>query len=124
MDNKAFLTAYNESRNGCNAFYSHWLVRRFHYTDGVKACADAGCAWLIDVAATELVKVLRDTKTSSALLEVHVKDYKGHLAFTNSDSGPPLWHREMDLIDMPDGVWVFELCDEVERVAMILVSEH
>lgn len=125
MDKTAFLKAYNESRNGANEFYRHSLVRSFHYSDGVRDCAKAGCYWLIDIAATELPAVMRKHGALRAILEVHViTNQTCVLELTVADDQPAIWRRSIDYTDMPVGDWFFEVVDETVRVAMILISEH
>ena len=122
MDNKAFLDAYLESRNGCNYFVQHSLVRKFQYSDGVQACAEAGCHWLLDIAATEIPATMRSSKVEHAIFEVAVLGSKARLALTCQDVN--LWHKPIDWTDMPEGEYIFEIVDEGNRVAMILLSEH
>ena len=124
MDTTAFKKAYGESRNGASHFIRHGLVRSFQYSDGVGECADAGCHWLVDIAATELPALMRRAGAPSAFLEVHVESGKADLKLTVEDDAPPLWKRDIDYTDMPDGDYTFELADESDRVAMILISEH
>jgi hypothetical protein len=124
MDNEAFVKAYNESRNGCNFFVRHALARNFQYTDGVEEYAEAGCYWLLDIAATELPAVMRAKREVMAMLEVKVKGGKAKLALTAHDNELPIWSRRIDYTDMPDGNWVFELGDDGKMVSMILISEH
>lgn len=124
MDDKAFLKAYNESRNGCNYFVQHSLVRKFQYSDGVQECAEAGCYWLVDIAATELPKAMRSSQVEHAMLEVSVKGGKAIMKLTHQDKSPPVWSKDIDWTDMPEGEYVFEIVDEGNRVAMILLSEH
>jgi hypothetical protein len=124
MDDKAFLKAYNESRNGCNFFYRHSLARSFQYSDGVQECAEAGCYWLLDIAATELPQAMRSKKLEHCMFEVHVAKFKATLKLTYQDRSPPVWQKDIDWTDMPEGEYVFEIVDEGNRVAMILLSEH
>ncbi len=125
MDSIAFRKAYNESRNGANEFYRHSLARSFHYSDGVRECAQAGCYWLLDIAATELPAVMRKHGEPRAILKVHVKGNQScDLELTVSDNEPPIWSRIISYTDMPEGSWFFELGDETVRVAMILLTEH
>ena len=35
----------------------------------------------------------------------------------------PVWQRQIGATDAPDGLWVFVLANEGERIAMILPSE-
>ena len=124
MDNDAFFKAYIGSRNGCNKLYMHWCIRSFNYSDGVKECADAGCAWLVDIVATEIPQAMRKHRKPHCMFEVSVKDSKAHLQLTHQDDAPPIWQRDIEYTDMPDGEYVFEICDEGNRVAMILITEH
>jgi len=124
MNTAAFIRAYNESRNGTESFTRHWAARNFYFSDGVIECADAGCHWLLDIAATELPQAMRKHQALQAFLEVAVKDGAAKLSLTVSDDLPPIWSRSIDFTDLPEGDWVFELVDESERVAMILISEH
>lgn len=125
MDSSAFLKAYNESRNGANEFYRHSLVRYFHYSDGVRDCAQAGCYWLLDIAATEFPAVMRKHGAPRAILEVHVKGNEScTLELTVADDKPAIWSRIISYTDIPEGRWFFELGDETVRVAMILLTEH
>jgi hypothetical protein len=124
MNETAFRNAFNESRNGANFFVRHPLVRSFQYSDGVQEVADAGAHWLLDIAATELPAALRNSGEIQGILEVHVVDGQADLGLNVDDDRPPVWHRHIDFTDMPDGKWLFELVDEGERVAMILLTEH
>jgi hypothetical protein len=124
MNETAFRNAFNESRNGANFFVRHPLVRSFQYSDGVQEVADAGAHWLLDIAATELPAALRNSGEVQGILEVHVVDGQVDLGLSVDDDRPPVWRRHIDFTDMPDGKWLFELVDEGERVAMILLTEH
>lgn len=124
MNTEAFKKAYGESRNGCNFFVRHWAVSKFQFSDGVQEVADTGCYWLIDIAATELPKCMKQAGAYSAFLEVRVENSAAFMALTVDDSLPAIWSRAMSWTDLPDGNWLFELADEGERVAMILISEH
>lgn len=123
MNTEKFIQIYNESRNGCNHFVRHPLVRYFHYTDGVQELAETGCYWLLDIAATELPKVMRQAGEPHGILAAKVKDNKAKLTFGTTDD-TNLWTKKIPYTDLPDGTWSFELADEGERFAMILISEH
>jgi hypothetical protein len=124
MDTETFKKEYSQIRNGCNKFYHHWFVKSFHYSDGVKACADAGCRWMLEIAATEIPNAMRKHNQPYCRFSAHVKDAKGHLQLTPQSDAPPIWRRSFDFIDMPDGEYVFEVVNEGDRVAMILITEH
>lgn len=124
MDKAAFIKAFGQSRNGANEFYFHRLAKSFHYSDGVRDCARAGCYWLLDIAAIEFPAAMRKHEELHAILEVHVKaDKTCELKLTVAND-KPIWSRTIDYTDMPVGYWYFELGDETERVAMILLTEH
>jgi hypothetical protein len=124
MNIQAFNAAFNESRNGANAFYSHWYDPRFEYSDGVKDCAEAGCYWLIDMLATELPAVMIETGATQGIVSLIVKDNKGHVELTLEDDAPPVWKHELAYTDMPDGKFDFMLANESVRFALILITEH
>lgn len=123
MDTNTFKSAYSEFRNGANEFYKHWAQESFHYSDGVKACADAGCHWLLDIAATELPAVLKDKDEMLGCLHVSVQDSSAKLYMTGG-ADKVLWERSVPYTDMPDGEWMFYVADELYRRAMILPSEY
>jgi hypothetical protein len=91
MNNQAFFKSYNASRNGANCFYRHFFIKKFHYSDGVSDCAEAGCACLIDIAATEIPAIMRSKNEPHCMFEVSVKDSKTLLKLTYDDDRPPLW---------------------------------
>lgn len=124
MDEAKFKAAYNESRNGANYFVRHPLVRSFQYSDGVQECAEAGCYWLLDIIATECPKPLRRSEAGVSTVYVRVKDSKAKLSLEIGGQRPVLWDREITWTDMPEGEWQFELVDEGERFAFILITEH
>lgn len=124
MNEQAFKAAYNLSRNGANAFYTHWFDRKFQYSDGVRDCLEAGCYWLLDIAATELPAVLRKAGQNMGTLAVKVEASKARLTLDAQDGAPPLWARDIEFTDLPQGEWIFFIADEGERVAMILPTEY
>ena len=128
MNTQAFLSAYNDkSRNGANEFIRHGLVRSFVMSDGVHDCAEAGCHWLMDIAATELPKVLITKDEYMGILSAKVKNGKAKLSMTGSGD-VKLWSRTIDYTDMPDGTWKFyvsnDSSEDLRRFTMILPSEY
>ena len=123
MNNTEFLTAYNEPRNGANGFYRHPLVPKFHYSDGVRDCAQAGLYWLLDILATEGVQKIRKADVSLATVTLTVKGDKATLVLSGSGD-VVFWTRKITYTDAPEGVWSFLIGDEGERISMILVSEY
>ena len=123
MNIEKFKAIYNESRNGCNGFYRHPFARLFQYSDGVKDLADEGCHWLLDICATELPAIMRRAGEPHCMLTIEVKKGKATLALSPTDDNN-IWTKKIPYTDLPDGTWSFELADEGERFAMILISEH
>lgn len=124
MDEAKFKAAYNESRNGANFFVRHPLARRFQYSDGVQQLAEAGAYWLLDILATECPQALRKSGEPTGLVEVQVEDSKAEIALSVADDAPPIWTKKIPYTDLPKGIWSFELVDEGERFALILLSER
>lgn len=126
MDVVKFTEAYNLHRNGCNGFYRHSLVRSFHYSDGVRDCAIAGCYWLLDIMATELPIVLRRHRHESSLVTVSAIINGGKSVLKAiTPAGKQVWSKRIDTTDMPIGVWKFEVTDELENgLRCILPSEY
>ena len=123
MNNTEFLTAYNASRNGANQFYRHSLVSKFHYSDGVRDCAQAGLYWLLDILATEGVEAIRKAGETLATVALVVHDDKATLKLSGYGD-EVFWTREVEYTDAPEGTWTFLLADEGARLALILVSEY
>jgi hypothetical protein len=122
MDVKAFTQAYYESRNGANYFVRHWAARKFQFSDGVEQCAEAGCMWMIDIAATELPKLIAYGDMGSLLVKAH--GGRAVMTLSLADDTPPAWKKDIDITDMPDGDWLFYIVNEGERFAMILPAEY
>lgn len=124
MDIEAFKKAYTESRNGTDNYYRHSLVRNFVYTDGVRDCAQAGCYWLIDILATETLKIVRAEAGVLGIVTVTVADSKADIDLKFADDAPPAWTRHVEFTDLPDGEWLFGLQYDGERAVLYLLSEH
>lgn len=123
METEKFIEAYHASRNGANEFYRHGMVSRFHYSDGVRDCAQAGAYWLLDILATELPALMR--REGEGLLDVHVQVAGGKAELSAGGSGDRrVWSKAIDWTDLPDGEWVFYVVDEGARFAMILPTEY
>lgn len=127
MDIDKFKSAFTQSRNGANHFVRHPLVRKFAYSDGVQECAEAGCYWLLDIAATEVPPVMRTKGETLVTLRVAVEDSTAMLSLYGSGDLFLDWTKKIDMTDMPGGIWEFLVADEVEGdtpFRMILVSEY
>lgn len=123
MNKEAFLAAYNEPRNGANEFYKHSMVRSFAYSDGVRDCALAGMYWLLDIAATEVIQVMK--KKGEVLGSFGVKvDGQGAVITLLGSGDIKLWSKKIDHTDMPKGEWDFLIGDDGPRYTMILVTEY
>lgn len=127
MDQVAFKNALAESRNGANYFVRHWAVRNFQFSDGVEELAKAGCMWLVDMIATEAPKRLRDAyegQGGQGIINVRVVGSVADITLSVDDDGPNIWSRHIEYTDMPEGEYAFVLADEIERFALILISEY
>lgn len=125
MNEAKFKAAYTESRNGASHFVRHPLVRQFQYSDGVQECAEAGCYWLLDIVATECLMPLRKSGEPMGIVRLTVgEDSTASIDLTVADDAPPIWHKRIPWTDMPPGEYVFELADEGDRFAFILITEH
>ena len=124
MNDAEFLKAYNASRNGTDNFYRHWAVRSFAYSEGVRECANEGIAWLVDVAATELPKIIRKSGASLVTLHVAASANKALLALTGSGDAPLPWRKKIEWTDLPAGEYDFLIADEGGEFRMILVTEY
>lgn len=127
MDKIKFEAAFNQSRNGADHFVRHPLVRSFAYSDGVQECAEAGCYWLLDIAATEVPAVMRTRDESLITLRVAVEGTMAMLTLYGSGDLFLDWKKKIDVTDLPGGIWEFLIADEVEGdtpFRMILVSEY
>lgn len=124
MNTAAFVSAYNESRNGANRMIRHPLVRQFIMSDGVVDCADAGCWWLMDIIATEAPKQM--AIADETLLVITVKAVKAVASIRATGRGDRLlkWRRNDINTDMPDGMWNFYLALDSENFVLILPSEY
>jgi hypothetical protein len=124
MDTNAFTQAYRESRNGANYFVRHFFVRSFQFSDGVEACAAAGCFWLLDILATEVPQVMKAKREEMLTIHVDVTE-DGKATITGLGSGDiEVYRRPIDSTDMPPGRWTFILVDEESRRALILPTEY
>lgn len=110
------LALVSEFRNGCNERYFHTLNRRFIYTDGVRDMAQlAGAYWLLDILATEVAPIFLRAfeqdrvSVGEFILEVHPQGSSPaatlKLTAGNGDEEPPLWKRDIDFTDFPQGRW-------------------
>lgn len=130
LDKEQFKGIYYESRNGANEFYMHPVNHRFQYSDGVRDLAQLGMHWLLDIAATELPRVMRNHQEIMGILHVQVTDKSEALLrfdFKDEDAAVPSpapWSRTIEYTDLPQGRWIFFIADDGQRVVMILPTEY
>lgn len=126
MNTEAFIGAYRESRNGTEGFHLNPLYRNFLYSDGMKACAEAGCYWLLDILGTELTRPMFKTRDSViCIVSVKVADQRASITgeFEEDDASP--YRREIDYTDLPEGEWVFYVSDDGDgKLRCILPTEY
>lgn len=121
---EAFKRVYDESRNGANGFFRHWAARSFLYSDGVKDLTDTGCAWLLDIVATEIPAVMRSQRRPHCIFKASVKNEAAYLSLSYDDEALPIWDKHITYTDMPEGEWAFEIVDDSHNVVMCLITEH
>lgn len=129
MDEKTFLETYNASRNGCNHYVRHGLVKGFVMTDGVHDLANTGCHWMLDILATEGMEAIKqDPQASSGYLvefTAKVDDSNGvRMELKASDEAPAFWKRYIGYTDLPRGDWTLFLQHDGDHVVVILPSEY
>lgn len=126
MNTEKFKQVYTESRNGCNEFIRHPLVRSFAVSDGVRDLADTGVWWLLDIAATEIPAVLTGRGGYQGTFKAVVKDGRALLNFSVDDDDRS-WEKRIDWTDLPDGEWQFLIANEGygdSPFRMILITEY
>ncbi len=121
MNAEEFKAVYSASRNGCNYFVRHWFKQRFQFSDGVQACAALGIYWLLDMLAMEMNM---PNSHSLGVLTVRVANSKADLSLSLANDAPAHWTKHVAFTDMPDGEWIFFICNEEGVVKMILPSEY
>lgn len=126
MNTEAFISAYNESRNGTDGFHFNPLYRNFLYSDGVKACAEAGCYWLLDILGTELTRpMFKQHDSTLCIVKVKVADQRASITgeFEDGDTRP--YKREVEYTDLPEGNWMFYVSDDGDgKLRCILPKEY
>jgi hypothetical protein len=112
-----------EFSGGSDKRYRHTFNRRFIYTEGVQAVAEAaGAYWLLDKVALELAplyaKAWLEENASIGVVKFTVpKDGAGSrpvVVLSLADDAPPAYEQALDFTTFPEGEWVFFLgTDEV-----------
>lgn len=121
---------FDEFRNGANSFIRHGLFRRLVYSDGVQDLADkAGCYWLLDIIGSEIVDpYLKDWSAGHAgmgVLRLKVTGHRMVIALDVYDGEPPIYQREIEFTDFPEGDWMLYMNPDGEGGAiLILPSEY
>ena len=126
MNSEAFLRAYGESRNGTDNFHVNRLYPRFLYSDGVRECADAGCYWLLDILGTEITaQDFARRESGMCVVRVFVAAGRADTLGEFRDGDPAPYKRRIEATDLPDGEWVFYLCDDGDGfLRCILPTEY
>lgn len=126
MNTEAFLTAYNESRNGVNHFCRNRLYPTFLYSDGVQQLAESGCYWLLDILGTELPQQFKQRPDEyMCIVTVTVADDKARIKGEFVDDDPTPYLRSIDYTDMPAGTWkLYVTSHEPPLLHCILPKEY
>lgn len=111
----------NELRQGLNQFsgsetwYRHSINRNMLYTDGVQYFAEtAGAYWLLDIVATEFMRLQRQEPFLSITLKA--SGSKAKIVVTDGGRGGPevvLKSKRIQFTTCPEGDWKFYLVDNV-----------
>ena len=90
---------------GTERWHRHPLSRHVTMTDGALHFAEAaGAWWLMDIFATELLKILR----TEGFVSLHCRVKNGEALLVADDgNGHVLWTRVIDHTDCPEGDWDF-----------------
>ncbi len=111
---------------GTEHWYRHPLnPRAVTFTDGAKAFAeDAGCFWLLDILATELVPLA--LKHGIIFTTCTVKDGKARIAANRDTGQPDVWSKDIESTDCPEGEWPLWMGDggPYDTVVIMLPSEY
>lgn len=126
MNTKQFIDAYNESRNGTDAFHFNPLYRKFLYSDGVRECAEAGCYWLLDILGTELPGAFAKRPDAFlCIVTVTVKNESAKIVGEFDDDDEKPYRKSINYTDMPDGEWIFYVSDDGDgKLRCILPKEY
>lgn len=109
---KAVMAPY---LGGSEERYRHWANRRFIYSEGMKAMAEAaGAYWLLDKLATQYApiyaKAWQDGKASTGIVRLSVSAQNhGSLMLSLADGEPPAADEVLPYTDFPEGDWTFYL---------------
>lgn len=126
MNTTQFQAAYGASRNGTDNFHFNPLYRRFHYSDGVKECAEAGCYWLLDILGTELPAVFRKN-LEATLMSVSVKvGANRSVTITGAFADDQVdYKRKVAWSDLPAGQFNFLVSNDGDGILRcILLTEY
>lgn len=101
---------------GTSCYYKHPFGLK--YTDGIQYMAETcGAYWFLDIISTELLALNKTEPFIS--INLHVADNKGTIKADDGNENP-LWERELEYTDFPEGEFRFYLIDGVA----LLPSEY
>ena len=104
---------------GTEKYYRHGLIRNVLATEGAKAFFDlTGTYWLWDIIATELTPLMEKEGWLSITLDV--KDQRAQITATDGNRETPLWTKDIEYTDCPEGRWTLYFADHV----LLLPSEY
>ena len=125
MNTEQFKQAYGESRNGTDRWHRNPLYSRFHYSDGVEQCAEAGCYWLLDILGTELTASKLTARFCDMLIvTVTVKDGEARIKGEHEDDDKHPYKRKVDYTDLPEGKWTFYVSNDGDGVLRCLLPSE
>lgn len=110
---------------GTEQWFRHTLVPSVTYTEGVQYFAEkAGAYWLLDILATELPKLVR--KHGIVFVTTKSDGHKADLVAVRDKGEPPLWQRQIDFTNLPEGEWSLWLSEggPDNTIVIMLPSEY
>jgi hypothetical protein len=112
---------------GSERRFRHWANRRFIYSEGMKAVADAaGAYWMLDIIATEVAPMLCRKWDSEGWnswgFSIHVTPERASMLEVKLGE-ERIWHRAIEYTDFAAGQWEFMLAMDglIEAPKVVLV---
>jgi len=109
---------------GTQAYYRHSLISTFMLTDGAMCFAEnagGGAFWLFDILATELAIRHLVKQRDIAFATLTVANNKGKLTVAEDEGIAPVFSRNIEYTDCPEGEWKFFMQKHTENGKMHIV---
>lgn len=116
MNTPEALRAQLAGHSGGGDQYRHAFNRTCTYTEGVRDFAEhagGGAYWLLDILMTQPEILTAQRKCGIVFIDLEVADGKAVLNVKEDSGIPPLYTRNIDFTDCPEGTWKFFFGDSV-----------